>query len=775
MRVVFLASGAFAIPSLEALVAAGHEVAALVTQPDRASGRGLALVPPKVKPVAERHGIQVLQLPRVRTPEAQEALRRLAPELQVVVAFGQILPRAVIEIAPRGDDQRARVAAAPAARRRPDPVGDRGAVHRDGRHHDADRRGPRYRAPAARPRARDRTRRDRGRPRAAPRGRSAASCSSRRSRGSSAARSRPSPRTRRGPRSRRSSARRTAGSTGRSPRALIAAGCAASIPGRVHDTQLRRPPAQALRVRARPGKPAGGAPGTSIDGVGGGSVVACGEGSLLACSRRSSPRAARRCRLPRGRRGSAPAPAPGSAERWRRRPGRPRSRCCGASRAVAARSTRSSASQARLPRRARPRALHELVLGLRCAAAAGSTTSSRASAIVPSRRWSRPSSRCCGSAPTSSCTCASRRTRRSRSRSISHAGGAARGRLRERGPAPAAARRPARRAGSGSGSRRVDEHGRIAPPLARGALARATGRRRGARAHAGRARGAAHVRAPEPARERRGRAPLGGRREPGAHAHPRGLPGDRRRARRLRGAGHRLRPGRGLAARGAAGRRRGSLARRLRGPRRQGAADGRRRRSRHAHRRRGGLSPPPRGAAPARRALGGDADLAARGRCAAAAFPRGVRRCPAGRALQRPRHARSQSRPALAASARRSRPVTPSGSAPCSRASHRSYGRAERSSTPRARSSARRPTTSSTRSWLATAPLPRTSCPNGRGRSPWEGASSSTRHAAPATASSQSSCGGGMLRRSALTLHRRGRRPYGRRRPRACRRPGVGR
>jgi methionyl-tRNA formyltransferase len=102
VRVVFLASGAFAIPSLEALVAAGHEVAALVTQPDRESGRGMALAPPKVKPVAERHGLPVLQLARVRAPEAQAALRELRPELQVVVAFGQILPRAVIEIAPRG-------------------------------------------------------------------------------------------------------------------------------------------------------------------------------------------------------------------------------------------------------------------------------------------------------------------------------------------------------------------------------------------------------------------------------------------------------------------------------------------------------------------------------------------------------------------------------------------------------------------------------------------------------------------------------------------------
>jgi methionyl-tRNA formyltransferase len=102
VRVVFLATGAFAIPSLEALKGASHEVAALVTQPDRESGRGRVLAPPKVKPVAERLGIPVLQLERVRAPEAQAALRELQPELQVVVAFGQILPRAVIDIAPRG-------------------------------------------------------------------------------------------------------------------------------------------------------------------------------------------------------------------------------------------------------------------------------------------------------------------------------------------------------------------------------------------------------------------------------------------------------------------------------------------------------------------------------------------------------------------------------------------------------------------------------------------------------------------------------------------------
>jgi methionyl-tRNA formyltransferase len=102
LRIVFLGSGSFAIPCLEALLDAGHDVPALVTQPDREKGRGQALAPPPAKPVAERRGVRVLQPRRVREPEAQEALRRLEPELQVVVAFGQILPRSVIDIAPRG-------------------------------------------------------------------------------------------------------------------------------------------------------------------------------------------------------------------------------------------------------------------------------------------------------------------------------------------------------------------------------------------------------------------------------------------------------------------------------------------------------------------------------------------------------------------------------------------------------------------------------------------------------------------------------------------------
>lgn len=97
-----MGSGGFAVPSLEALLDAGHEVATVVTQPDREKGRGLALAPPPVKPAAERRGVPVLQLRRVREAEAQQVLRLLAPQLQVVVAFGQILPRSVIEIAPLG-------------------------------------------------------------------------------------------------------------------------------------------------------------------------------------------------------------------------------------------------------------------------------------------------------------------------------------------------------------------------------------------------------------------------------------------------------------------------------------------------------------------------------------------------------------------------------------------------------------------------------------------------------------------------------------------------
>ncbi|HET7295089.1 MAG TPA: methionyl-tRNA formyltransferase [Vicinamibacteria bacterium] len=98
MRVVFLGSGAFAIPSFEALLGGGHDVAALVTQPDREKGRGRIVAPPPLKPVAQARGVPVLQPRRVRDADALETLRMLRPDVQVVVAYGQVLPRAVIQL-----------------------------------------------------------------------------------------------------------------------------------------------------------------------------------------------------------------------------------------------------------------------------------------------------------------------------------------------------------------------------------------------------------------------------------------------------------------------------------------------------------------------------------------------------------------------------------------------------------------------------------------------------------------------------------------------------
>jgi methionyl-tRNA formyltransferase len=74
----------------------------VVTQPDKEKGRGRALAPPPLKPMALARGIEVVQPRRIKAPEALAVLRAFAPEIQVVVAYGQILPRAVIDLAPRG-------------------------------------------------------------------------------------------------------------------------------------------------------------------------------------------------------------------------------------------------------------------------------------------------------------------------------------------------------------------------------------------------------------------------------------------------------------------------------------------------------------------------------------------------------------------------------------------------------------------------------------------------------------------------------------------------
>ncbi|HLK50937.1 MAG TPA: methionyl-tRNA formyltransferase [Bryobacteraceae bacterium] len=102
MRLIFLGTPAFAVPTLERIVAAGHQVLTVVTQPDRPRGRGQHAAPPPVKETALRLSLPVYQPERVRRPEAVEHLRALAPEAMVVVGYGQIIPQSVIDLAPLG-------------------------------------------------------------------------------------------------------------------------------------------------------------------------------------------------------------------------------------------------------------------------------------------------------------------------------------------------------------------------------------------------------------------------------------------------------------------------------------------------------------------------------------------------------------------------------------------------------------------------------------------------------------------------------------------------
>jgi methionyl-tRNA formyltransferase len=97
MRVVFWGTPEFALPSLGALMGEGHDVVAVVTQPDRPRGRGRSLAPSPVKEFAEAEDIPVLQPEKARAPEFLAELEGLEPELNVVVAYGQILSQALLD------------------------------------------------------------------------------------------------------------------------------------------------------------------------------------------------------------------------------------------------------------------------------------------------------------------------------------------------------------------------------------------------------------------------------------------------------------------------------------------------------------------------------------------------------------------------------------------------------------------------------------------------------------------------------------------------------
>ncbi len=102
MRLVLAGTPDTAVPSLRALLASHHEVAAVVTRPDARSGRGRTLSPSPVKEVALEHGLEVLTPDRPRDPDFLDRLREIAPDCCPVVAYGALLPRVALDVPPQG-------------------------------------------------------------------------------------------------------------------------------------------------------------------------------------------------------------------------------------------------------------------------------------------------------------------------------------------------------------------------------------------------------------------------------------------------------------------------------------------------------------------------------------------------------------------------------------------------------------------------------------------------------------------------------------------------
>jgi len=98
MRIVFIGTGEIGVPTLRALLNSEHEVVAVVTQPDKRVGREQRIEPPPIKKEIARTRIPILQPARIKDQQATEEIRDFAPDVVVVVAYGQILPRDVLEI-----------------------------------------------------------------------------------------------------------------------------------------------------------------------------------------------------------------------------------------------------------------------------------------------------------------------------------------------------------------------------------------------------------------------------------------------------------------------------------------------------------------------------------------------------------------------------------------------------------------------------------------------------------------------------------------------------
>lgn len=102
MKVIFMGTPDFSVGTLEALIEAGHDVVLAVTQPDKPKGRGKEMQFTPVKECAIKHGIPVYQPRRVREAECIEELRKYNADIMIVVAFGQILPKEILEMTPYG-------------------------------------------------------------------------------------------------------------------------------------------------------------------------------------------------------------------------------------------------------------------------------------------------------------------------------------------------------------------------------------------------------------------------------------------------------------------------------------------------------------------------------------------------------------------------------------------------------------------------------------------------------------------------------------------------
>ena len=102
MKIVFMGTPDFAVPCLRTLAESSHEVAAVFTQPDKPKGRGYKLIPTPVKAAAEEYGLPVYQPLSLRkgedAEESMRILREIAPDLIVVTAYGQILPKEILEL-----------------------------------------------------------------------------------------------------------------------------------------------------------------------------------------------------------------------------------------------------------------------------------------------------------------------------------------------------------------------------------------------------------------------------------------------------------------------------------------------------------------------------------------------------------------------------------------------------------------------------------------------------------------------------------------------------